>query len=111
MTLKQYSRLLRNEFDYHGFTKRKSDDLIESFEKAYQAHIDQGSSPEVFFTSCGRPMDYAKKFQTQKRGIAKGFWSVIGLSLGAVFAISLNHVWIGLIFASLFIAIDLIQKS
>jgi hypothetical protein len=111
MTIKQYSRLLRNEFDYLGFTKRQSDDLIEAFEKAYQAHIDQGSSPEVFFTSCGKPMDYAKKFQTQKPGIAKGFWSVIGLSVGVVFAISLNNVWIGIIFAGAFIAIDLIPKA
>ena len=111
MTIKQYTRLLRNEFDYLGFTKRKSDDLIEAFEKAYQAHLDKGSSPEEFFSTCGNPKDYAKTFQTQKPGIAKGFWSVIGLSLGVVFAISLNNVWIGIIFAGAFIAIDLIQKA
>ena len=111
MTIKQYTRLLRNEFDYLGFTKRKSDELIESFEKAYVAHIDKGSSPETFFEACGKPRDYAKTFRIQKQGIAKGFYSVIGLSLGVVFAASFNDVWIGFIFAGAFIAIDLIQKS
>ena len=111
MTIKQYTRLLRNEFDYLGFTKRKSDDLIEAFEKAYQAHLDKGSSPEEFFSTCGNPKDYAKTFLVQKQGVAKGFWSVIGLSLGVVFAVSFNNVWIGVIFAGAFIAIDLIQKA
>jgi hypothetical protein len=111
MTIKQYTRLLRNEFDYFGFTKKQNDDLIAAFEKVYQAHMDKGSNPEAFFSACGKPMDYAKTFQTQKPGIAKGFWSVIGLSLGVVFAISLNNIWIGIIFAGAFIAIDLIQKA
>lgn len=110
MTIKQYTRLLRNEFDYLGFTKRKSDDLIESLEKAYQAHIDKGSSQEVFFTTLGNPKDYAKTFRIQKQGIAKGFWLVIGVSLGVVFASSLNNVWVGVIFAGVFILIELTQR-
>ena len=111
MNIKSYVRLLKNEFDFLGITNKERNVFIENLLKEFQLQIQKGESEEQFISDLGPPKDYAKKLILKRPGITRGFWTVIGLSLGIVFGATFNDVTLIVIFAGAFILIDLTTKS
>lgn len=111
MNIKSYIRLLKDEFDYLGITNKQRKVFVENLLKEFQVQIQKGVSEEQFISDLGPPKDYAKKLDIKRPAITRGYWTVIGLSLGVVLGATFNDITLTIIFAGAFILIDLTSKT
>lgn len=111
MNINTYLRLLKTELGYLGIKNKESKIIVEALMKDFQARTQKGMGEEDIIHDLGHPKEYAKKFKKNTKGIARGYWTVMGLSLAIVFGVTFNDITLAIIFLGAFFLIDLTTKS